>query len=289
MCLIIVKPIGANLPTKNCIQQAFENNDDGFGLAYWGKGMDNVLIEKGAMTLARTIELIDSIENPKGKLILMHFRLATTGWVSEGNCHPFPISKHSKLLKAAHVSTNIAIAHNGMIINDGFIANDDDFGWEDNYFGAPTQVCGTPEGNVSIHYRKVQSKYNVEFSDTQNFIKNYLADMGDALFNKAVLKMIENFSNSKFAFITNTGGLYMVGTFTKFNKCFYSNCSFKESRYYVIPSKVATTPTTPYVPPADSTFAPCDLCKTWVSRKNMKLIEDLNLCLSCQGQIGLSC
>lgn len=90
MCVAIVVPPGKRLSLAQ-IQACHYSNSDGAGMAYV-KGK-TVKIVKGLFKpedfYAR---YIDIAEKYGGRAMLVHFRIATMGRVSDSNCHPFPIS-----------------------------------------------------------------------------------------------------------------------------------------------------------------------------------------------------
>ena len=207
MCLIIVKPSGVAMPSDKYIVNAYNNNSDGFGIAWRQQGMSRVVIQKGIMTIAGVFSLLDSIKDPLNKTIMMHFRLATEGKICPENCHPFPISNKVSQLQALEVESRYAIAHNGIIL-----------AFNSKRWGA-TVYGGT---------------WNKDLSDTQEFILDYLAGMGKALFNPKVLELIHEYTESKFA-ILSPDAIKLIGDFEEENGLYYSNTSYKwQYGYYKV-------------------------------------------------------
>jgi len=207
MCLIIVKPEGKAMPPDNYILNAYNNNPDGFGIAWREQGMSKVAIQKGIMSIAGVYDLLDSIKNPVSKTIVMHFRLATEGKVSPENCHPFPISNKVSELQALEIESKYAIAHNGIIL-----------AFNSKRWG--TQAYG---GN-----------WNKDLSDTQEFIIDYLAGMGKALFNPKVMELIHDYTESKFVILSQSHTQF-IGDFEEEDGLYYSNTSYKwQYGYYKI-------------------------------------------------------
>ena len=70
-----------------------------------------VYIRKGFMTWD---EFADGINFDAliDKACVFHFRFATHGSTSPGNCHPFPVGGN---LKRQKTRTDVAIAHNGIV------------------------------------------------------------------------------------------------------------------------------------------------------------------------------
>ena len=110
MCIIIVVPKGEKLPDKDIFKNCFSNNKDGIGYMYRTK--NKVRIKKGFFNLD---EFYNSVNNVKDSEIVIHFRYATHGNISSGNCHPFPLTKDVKELTQTKIDTQIGIVHNGII------------------------------------------------------------------------------------------------------------------------------------------------------------------------------
>lgn len=208
MCLIIMKPRHHPLPSAKIIKQSFQNNKDGFGLAYTHRGDDAVHIRKGAMTLADANAMLNAVPNPFEADILMHFRFATEGRVWEGNCHPFPITKRIRDLVALDLSCRLAIAHNGIIFDLA--------------------------GKLHIETQPLNpyhSSLQAEFSDTQLFIQNYLALIGEGILNKGVGRLIQDYTESKFAILAPQR-IVLIGDFIEDDGIYYSNTGYKYSIIY---------------------------------------------------------
>jgi len=279
MCLVIAKPYGAKLPKPKALAISFHNNPDGAGIAYWQAGQNLVRIRKGFMKLEQLTSALKAIPNPQQSVILIHFRLATQGQVTPGNCHPFPLSNLDEELQATETNTSLAIAHNGVIFGD-----DDDSSWTGSYY-----------------YGTLADK----LSDTQKFIKNYLFGMDDALWNTQVHKLIVAHTDSKFVFLSDTGRLALLGTFIKDHGVYYSNAGYKHKETYVtatspaiVPAKVGSA--LPYVPPV-TTYHPvyrpacrkadpdnpcdfmaeCEVCGDWYYKSELVEYEDMTLCKGC--------
>lgn len=247
------------MPSNKLLKRAFDNNHDGFGLAYKAQGgMPH--IKKGAMTFKAIKQLVRSIPDPIGADVILHFRLATSGHIYEGNCHPFPLSRNADHLTALEVTSRMAIAHNGIIYSSTkpSIAYYGDYGAWDNKDDA--------------------------LSDTQEFIRDYLVDIGDAIFNKGVRKLIEDDTMSKFAILT-TKGILFIGDFTSENGLYFSNTSYKKPNYYT-PPKSWTKPNIPIdIPVArkQGDLTLCDFCNQATSVA--VLYQDCWLCRECHNEL----
>lgn len=120
MCILVFKPKGIKFPSKETLKNCFEANPDGSGYAWIDRsGISH--IRKGFLTFD---EFFKSLSQNMNKLVSfdvsLHFRFATHGSVSSGNCHPFPISCRIDDLKCTHLDGNFKImAHNGIISSLG--------------------------------------------------------------------------------------------------------------------------------------------------------------------------
>lgn len=257
MCVIIAKPAGVKMPTNKTLRRAFTNNPDGFGLAYKVVGgMPH--IKKGAMTFKAMKMLLRSIPNPVDAEVILHFRLATSGHIYEGNCHPFPLSRKAEHLTALEITSRMAIAHNGIIYSS-------------------TKPTVAYYGNPDVWGDKWDA-----LSDTQEFIRDYLVDIGDAIFNKGVRKLIEDDTMSKFAILT-TKGILLIGDFTNDKGLYYSNASYKQPNYWkpVKTKGVVSTDDLPTIPETrrQGDLFLCDLCDRAVSITH--LYQGCWLCDEC--------
>ena len=190
MCIIAVKPIGEELMERRVLENCFDYNNDGAGLMYNLDG--KVYIEKGYMNFKnfynRLLELDKEI-GLKDRGLVMHFRITTSGGTSAQNCHPFSISNDEKVLKALNVTTDVGVAHNGII---------------------PSYV---PKGGT--------------LSDTQLFIKDYLyyikEENENFLTNPSLLFAIEKTVQSKLCFLDGEGNITTVGKFISEDNYLFSN------------------------------------------------------------------
>lgn len=113
MCTLVVKEKGTKRIDNEALYNCFINNPDGAGLAYC---IDNkVIIEKGYMKYDSFIELYnDLMDYDETMPMLLHFRIATHGGVSKGNCHPFPVSNNYADMQKTKNIVKYAMAHNGI-------------------------------------------------------------------------------------------------------------------------------------------------------------------------------
>ena len=202
MCIIVGKKKGVDLPSKTTLENCFDNNSDGSGLAYVKNR--KVVIEKGFMTFEafykRLMELNKQFDL-KNKALLMHFRITTHGGTSKGNCHPFPISNSRKKLKATYLECgNVAFAHNKTV-----------------------KICADEKEK--------------DMSDTQIFSRDYLYHIWKTnkcfYEDKNIRKIIQKMGGeSRFCFLDNKEQLYTIGEFVEDNGVLYSNYSYSYNINY---------------------------------------------------------
>ena len=202
MCIIVGKKKGVDLPSKTTLENCFDNNSDGSGLAYVKNR--KVVIEKGFMTFEafykRLMELNKQFDL-KNKALLMHFRITTHGGTSKGNCHPFPISNSRKKLKATYLECgNVAFAHNKTV-----------------------KICADEKEK--------------DMSDTQIFSRDYLYHIWKTnkcfYEDKNIRKIIQKMGGeSRFCFLDNKEQIYTIGEFVEDNGVLYSNYSYSYNINY---------------------------------------------------------
>ncbi len=257
MCLIAFKKSKLPLWDKKITKTAWDNNHDGFGLAYWGAGMSKVHILKGALTLPEAEEMIASIPDPRNKYVVAHWRTATAGKLAPGNCHPFPIAKKISLLTSIELDTPIAVAHNGCI----------------------------SDYSSGGHWDSATQKYVYgELSDTQQFIRDILTGLGASLWRSPVLTLIQRYTSSRWVFL-GVGRWALLGTFTEDGGILYSNTGYKDTytnlfcqqddeyftRYKFL-KQGSKSPDTDY----------CDGCQVLTPTKDLTIQEDgSRVCPGC--------
>lgn len=204
MCIIVVKKAGIVAPTWKTLETCFSNNSDGAGFMYTDNG--KVVINKGFMTFKdfkRAIKAVKRKVDYTATPFVYHFRIGTQGGNIPANTHPFPVSDNADDLRALEFTTNLGVAHNGII-------------------------------NLTSDYYSQKAT----LSDTQLFIKDYLVDL--LKLNKTAYKskigkvLIERMIESKMAFLDGAGDISLIGDFVSDGGVFYSNESYK-------PRKIATS------------------------------------------------
>lgn len=233
MCVICYKPIGKQFPSKTKIKTMFNNNPHGAGFMY--SDGQNVYIQKGFMTLGDFNTALNKVKHHVEYPFIMHFRITTNGGTTKGLTHPFPLSADIKELTATASTTDIGIAHNGII---------------------------------------PLTAYATKISDTAEFIRRYMTklitDVDDI--DADMLDIIESCIDSKMAILTKYGDVDIIGKFVEDgNGILYSNTSYQKGRkktatpkYYTATPKAYSYDTYdymtnyPYLPNCDGY---CRYCK----------------------------
>lgn len=193
MCVIAYIPAGIKV-SKDRLENCFNSNPDGAGFMFQDKKHNQVTIRKGYMTFKDF--WYDFSKTPWNVDRVAHFRIATSGKVDAGCCHPFPLVDDYKEMRRTSHKSKIAVAHNGVI------------SWT-----APT------DGLQAI------------YSDTMSFIKNHMLVFKDRLFLDGVGDVIQRATNSKFV-IMSANQVSIIGKFESCDGVLYSNSSYEEPHYY---------------------------------------------------------
>ena len=189
MCIILHKPINIQLPDTQTLETCY-NNPHGAGFMY--QHDNRVHIQKGFMSFNSLMTAIDHLQQQKINItntnLTIHFRLASHGRITASNCHPFPITKNQNKLKVKSCITDLAMVHNGII---------------------------------------PFTSYNRSTSDTILFVKDYLSEIKDNLFNPITAELISHATKSKFI-IMSPDNIQLIGDFIhdEYDQCYYSNESY---------------------------------------------------------------
>ena len=191
MCVILVKERGIELPTKDVLESCWKRNPDGAGFMF--NDCDKVVIMKGFMTFEEfylRLQTANEFYHLKEKGLVIHFRIATSGLKDKGNCHPYPISNDNLDLRESFITTELGIAHNGII-------------------------------------RSFNGKDKI-LNDTQLFIKNDLFELNslDKKFYKNVIfqSMIERLiDGSRLVFLNKKGDIIKLGNWFHNGNYYFSN------------------------------------------------------------------
>lgn len=100
MCILIAKPKNVQMPSEEIMQNCWESNPDGAGIA-WSDGR-KIFLRKGFMKWKDFIKEYRTL-NLNDYNTIIHFRIATHGTVKPSNTHPF------------NVNDRIIGAHNGIL------------------------------------------------------------------------------------------------------------------------------------------------------------------------------
>ncbi len=196
MCIILAKKKGVEIPSEDIIKTCFRNNPDGAGFMY--QVGDYVKIEKGFMTVENLLKRLHTLENKidlKNKSLVIHFRIGTSGKNDKKTTHPFPVSNNEKELTMLSLKSDIGMVHNGVIFD---------------------------------------YVYKNDFSDTQNFVKDFVSVFKDLnknfLENENVLALLKKECTSKLCFLDSNDNLYFVGDFIEDIETglMFSNSTYKE-------------------------------------------------------------
>lgn len=191
MCIAILKPTGAKLPSKDLLYTCWTNNPDGAGFCY-NNGHD-VIIHKGYMdfkTFYTALTTCAKLNNFDNKDVAIHFRISTSGGVKPENCHPFAVSNHMKKLTKTFVKCKDAFIHNGIIHGYG----------------------------------------SKNYSDTMHYITNVIANIKDLDHSKKLINSLAIEHNSRFCVVTRNSFM-LGGDWIKDNGIYYSNTSYKPRVY----------------------------------------------------------
>lgn len=191
MCVILVKERGIELPTKGVLESCWKRNPDGAGFMF--NDSNKVVIMKGFMTFEEfylRLQTANEFYHLKEKGLVIHFRIATSGLKDKGNCHPYPISNDNLVLRKSFITTELGIAHNGII-------------------------------------RSYNGKDKI-LNDTQLFIKNDLFELNslDKKFYKNVIfqSMIERLiDGSRLVFLNEKGEIIKLGNWFRDGNYYFSN------------------------------------------------------------------
>lgn len=181
-------------PDYDLLETCFWNNPDGAGIM-WTED-DAVQIVKGFDDVVDLAEAIKCV--PDDSRLVVHMRIATSGGIDVGTCHPFPVCDSLEFLHASDVECDVGIAHNGVIA------------------GMPTDA-------------------KKGISDTVYFVGHIVNDLysGEGI-TKSVLRRIKRAApGNRFAVMTSDGTVHRLGngweTVTKGIQA--SNGSWRYDRY----------------------------------------------------------
>lgn len=79
----------------------------------------SVVINKGFFDVNQFIKAYRKAEK-HARTAVLHFRIATHGKTDASRCHPFPLTRKTRLLNATQLSCEYGIAHNGVYTADNY-------------------------------------------------------------------------------------------------------------------------------------------------------------------------
>lgn len=189
MCIAVHVPADIEI-TEDILRECFRSNPDGAGVMYTDG--NKVYIQKGFMKVDEFVEAFKKIPSKFERSF--HCRIATSGKIEEGCCHPFPIVPDMKEMKNTKIVCNGGVAHNGVIT-----------------WASPTK--GRAEW----------------YSDTMNFTSMILAPMIDKIHDPAFHELIERAATGNKFIIMTPEKVHLLGTFIQEGGVFYSNSSFRKT------------------------------------------------------------
>jgi len=187
MCVICVKPKGADLPSVKEITRMWRRNPDGAGFMYARDGV--LTIKKGFLSGIDFMYALEEIK--KDDVAVLHFRISTQGFNKEMT-HPFVLSTKLEDMKALEwVGAPIGIAHNGII-------------------------------HLTSDAREIEYSDTALF--IANYLTR-IVRRGSDLDDQYIQDIIEITAGgtNKFAILRNTGELTLIGKFTEVDGLLYSN------------------------------------------------------------------
>ena len=112
MCIAIYVPTGKNIKDEQ-IRNAFSNNRDGAGVMHYDK-YGRVQYSKGFMNVESLLAYWHNNTTDKYPRAI-HCRIATSGKISKGCCHPFPITDDLDVMLKSHGKSKTGcLIHNGV-------------------------------------------------------------------------------------------------------------------------------------------------------------------------------
>lgn len=200
MCVICHKERGIAVPSEEIFKKCFTRNPDGAGILLHRKGTDFCEIHKGFMTFDKFKEALQELHIQEDDDAAFHFRITTSGGTNPENCHPFPITRVVKDLKATRINTTLAFVHNGVV-------------------GAGDTVD--------------------KISDTQVLIRDIISrdEICQYLDNEMVQRIISDIAGTSNRFLVADAAKNIFMRFgnwveDKDSKCWFSNSLWKTSYYY---------------------------------------------------------
>lgn len=198
MCIIIYAPAKKQVK-KEFICKAYDNNPDGAGVMYYDK-KGAVKYKKGFFTFDSLYKFWQSLDVNKPRAL--HCRIATSGKISAGCCHPFPICDDLEAMTVdSGTSGHGCLMHNGVFMDY------------------------TPKEGMKSPY-----------SDTMFYTKDLIYPILPVINNSSVLKLLGEMTSRVILFLPNQkvlrfgdwtedkDGFYASNTTYKYEKTLLSGC-----------------------------------------------------------------
>lgn len=186
MCIIAIKPKGKPMFQADTIRVMFSHNPDGAGLMFYDAEQKQVRIEKGFMNAAELLDYLNQFDFTS-TVVILHFRIGTSGYRDANNCHPFPIYGENTISGF----TDLAMAHNGIL---------------KNYL--PPK--GAPYNDTRYFIMKRVRRLEKGFIHHERTLK----------------KIAKEIDSNKLVFLDKNGTLAMVGEFIEDDGYYFSNNSY---------------------------------------------------------------
>jgi len=196
MCIIAVSKKGVRQPSLKQLQAMFENNPHGAGYMVARDG--KVEIHKGFMDWEDFARAIKNENFKSSDPVVYHFRISTQAGVNAKMTHPFPLSSRLEHCEKLDLTCPVGLAHNGII-------------------------------------RMTSDAKETRFSDTALFIAQYMTKLirkRSDITDDAVIDMIENLTNSKWAIMDSTGEIVTIGHFINESGLLFSNGTYMPKGWY---------------------------------------------------------
>lgn len=124
MCIIAYKKEGVEPLVEDVARECWYSNPHGAGYAYWNETKNKWSVRKGFLTFNAFWTAYSAEGFTKDDIVIVHFRVATSGYKDGGNCHPFPMSNNLDELRTTSFDTDKIIFHNGTVGLGETVASD---------------------------------------------------------------------------------------------------------------------------------------------------------------------
>lgn len=192
MCIIGYAPAGVKIEERT-IKTMFSCNSDGAGIMWKPLEGGNVMIRKGFMKVEDLIEAYNEIPVECEKAI--HCRIATSGKISIGCCHPFPVRIKTSMMKKTVDKCHMALMHNGVI-----------------------SPCAPLSG------------MKADYSDSMLFAAKFLYPLQKQLDKECVQELLESYTSSRLLIMRGGAETIMLGDWIKDEAtgAYFSNSTYKD-------------------------------------------------------------